>query len=96
MTLRGLSSGTQENDLRPVIKLHEYYKRNPARLNEDEIKAFLLSPKNQSLAASTYNIIIHSLRFLSKPNLAILIPKKREPQKLPEILSATEVAKIIK
>ena len=38
MTLRGLSSGTQENYLRPVIKLHDYYKRNPARLNEDEIK----------------------------------------------------------
>jgi hypothetical protein len=49
LALRGLSSGTQENYLRPVIKLHDYYKRNPARLNEDEIKAFLLSPENQSL-----------------------------------------------
>ena len=101
MTLRGLSSGTQENYLRPVIKLHDYYKRNPARLNEDEIKAFLLSPENQSLAASTYNIMIHSLKFfyevvLGKPNLAILIPRKREPQKLPDILSSTEVEKIIK
>src|SRR3990167_2541969 len=101
MTLRGLSSGTQENYLRPVIKLHDHYKRNPARLNETEIKSFLLTPENQSIAASTYNIMIHSLKFfyevvLGKPGLAILLPRKREPQKLPDILSTTEVASIIK
>lgn len=101
MTLRGLSSGTQENYLRPVIKLHDHYKRNPAHLNETEIKAFLLTPENQSIAASTYNIMIHSLKFfyevvLGKPVLAILLPRKREPQKLPDILSTTEVASIIK
>lgn len=101
MTLRGLSFGTQENYLRPVIKLHDHYKRNPARLNETEIKAFLLTPENQSIAASTYNIMIHSLKFfyevvLGKPSLAILLPRKREPQKLPDILSATEVAGLIK
>jgi integrase/recombinase XerD len=101
MTLRGLSSGTQENYLRSVIKLHDYYKRNPARLNETEIKTFLLTPENQSIAASTYNIMIHSLKFfyevvLGKPSVAVLLPRKREPQKLPDILSATEVANIIK
>lgn len=101
MTLRGLSSGTQENYLRAVIKLHDYYKCNPARLTEGKIKAFLLTPANQSLAASTYNIMIHSLKFfyevvLCKPTMAVLLPRKREPQKLPDILSATEVAGIIK
>jgi site-specific recombinase XerD len=101
MTLRGLSSGTQKNYLRSVIKLHDHYKRNPTRLNETEIKAFLLTPENQSIAASTYNIMIHSLKFfyevvVGKPTLAIMLPRKREPQKLPDILSAFEVASIIK
>lgn len=101
MTLRGLSFGTQENYLRSVIKLHDYYKRNPARLNETEIKAFLLTPENQSIAASTYNIMIHGLKFfyevvLGNQSLAVLLPRKREPQKLPDILSALEVASIIK
>jgi integrase/recombinase XerD len=99
MTLRGFSPGTQENYLRPVIKLHDHYKRNPAQLSEAEIKAFLLTPENQAIAASTYNIMIHSLKFfyevvLGKPALVILLPRKREPQKLPDILS--EVASIIK
>ena len=41
MVLRGLASGTQEQYLRAVIKLYEYYKRSPACLSESEIKSFL-------------------------------------------------------
>ena len=66
-----------------------------------EIKNFLLSSENQSLASSTYNILIHGLKFfyevvLGKSMLAILIPRKREPQKLPDILSVSEVERLIK
>jgi hypothetical protein len=31
MTLRGYSLGTQQNYLNAVIKLHNYFKRNPAQ-----------------------------------------------------------------
>ena len=87
MTLRGLSSATQEKYLNSIIKLNDFYQCNPAKLNENDIKAFLMSPKNQALAASTYNIMIHGLRFfyevvLGKPYLAMLLPRKREAQKL--------------
>lgn len=101
MTLRGLSLGTQENYLRSVIKLQEYFHRNPAKLSEEEIKTFLLTLANKPIAASTYNIHIHGLKFfyevvLDKPMVAIKLPRKREPQKLPDILSALEVERIIK
>lgn len=101
LTLRGYSLGTQANYLNSVTKLHDFYQCNPAKLSAVEIKKFLLSSANQSLAPSTYNIIIHGLKFfyevvLGKSMLAILIPRKREPQKLPDILSASEVERIIK
>jgi len=101
LILRGYSFGTQENYLKSATKLYEFYQRNPAKLSVEEIKNFLLSPSNQSLAPSTYNIIIHGLKFfyevvLEQSMLAILIPRKREPQKLPDILSALEVERIIK
>jgi site-specific recombinase XerD len=101
LTLRGYSLGTQANYLNAVTKLHDFYNRNPAKLSAVDIKKFLLSDANQSLAPSTYNIIIHGLKFfyevvLGRSMLALLIPRKREPQKLPDILSAPEVERIIK
>lgn len=101
MTLRGFSLGTQENYLRAVIKLHAHFNCNPAQLGIEEIKRFLLTLAKQPIAASTYNIHIHGLKFfyevvLNKPMVAIKLPRKREPQKLPDILSASEVERIIK
>lgn len=101
MTLRGYSFGTQKSYLGAITKLYVHYNRNPAHLTEKEIKAFLLSPANQSLCVSTYNIMIHGLKFfygvvLKKQDLAVLLPRKREVQTLPDILSASEVEQIIK
>ena len=101
MTLRGFSQGTQENYLRSVIKLHDHFKQNPAKLSDAEIKSFLLMLSSQPIAASTYNIHIHGLKFfyekvLNRPMVAIQLPRKREPQKLPDILSTSEVERIIK
>ena len=101
MMLRGYSLGTQDSYLRAVIKLKDHFNRNPAKLTEDEIKTFLFALINKRVSDSTYNIHIHGLKFfyevvLNKPALAIKIPRKREQQKLPDILSASEVERIIK
>ncbi len=102
MTLRGLSSGTQDNYLRAVVKLHEHFNRNPAKLTEDEIKDYLLLLlTNKPIAASTYNINVYGLKFfyenvLDKKMVAVKLPRHKEPQKLPDILSASEIQRIIK
>lgn len=101
MISRGLSHGTQEQYLRSVTKLHDHYKRSPAKLSEQEIKSFLLFViSNQPCADSTYNIMIHGLKFfyeivLNRKMVSIILPRKKEPQKLPDILSPLEVKKII-
>lgn len=102
MTLRGLAAGTQEQYLRAIVKLHDHYKQSPAKLSEDEIKSFLLFViSHQPCAASTYNVMVHGIKFfyevvLNKKMVAINLPRKKEPQKLPDILSQNEVARIIK
>jgi integrase/recombinase XerD len=102
MTLRGFSIATQEQYLRAVIKLQDHYKRSPAKLNDDEIKSFLLAVTlKQPCSASTYNVMIHGLKFfyeivLNKKMVEINLPRKKEPQKLPDILSQSEVERIIK
>lgn len=102
MTLRGYSLGTQANYLRAVVKIHKHFNKNPAHLNEEEIKSFLLFVlSNQPIAASTYNVMIHGLKFffevvLNKKMAEVNLPRHREPQKLPDILSPSEVERIIK
>jgi integrase/recombinase XerD len=102
MVLRGFSAGTQDQYYRAVMKLHDYYRRSPAQLTEEEIKSFLLFViQKEQCAASTYNVMIHGLKFfykvvLKKVILALELPTRKEPQKLPDILSQQEVARIIK
>lgn len=102
MALRGLSLGTQQKYLYEVIKLHKYYQRSPAKLTSEEIKSYLLYlVKKRKLAASTYNVAVHALRFFYDMVLRRIIsyhdfPLSKEPRRLPDILSVTEVALIIK
>jgi integrase/recombinase XerD len=102
MILRGFSEGTQRKYLYEVIKLYKYYQQSPAKLSQEEIKSYLLYLiSERKLAASTYNVAVHSLRFFYDMVLRRVIsyhdfPLSKEPRKLPDILSVKEVADIIK
>lgn len=102
MLLRGFSSGTQRKYLYEVTKLYKHYQRSPAKLSQDEIKSYVIYlVKERKLAASTYNVAVHSLRFFYDMVLRRIIsyrdfPLSKEPRRLPDILSSSEVASIIK
>jgi integrase/recombinase XerD len=102
MQLRGLSTGTQKKYLYELTKLRNYYQLSPAKLSQEEIKAYLLYLiKERKLAPSTHNVVVHALRFFYDMVLRRTIsyhdfPLIKEPKKLPDILSTTEVASIIK
>lgn len=102
MTLRGLAQGTQDHYLRSVMKLHDHYKLSPAKLSDSEIQSFLLFVlESEKCSASSYNVMIHGLKFfyqvvLNKKMAIIQLPRQREAQKLPDILSQQEVERIIK
>ncbi len=102
MILRGLSAGTQKRYLSEAIKLNNYYKCSPAKLSQEEIKDYLkYLVTERKLAASSYNVAVHSLRFFYDMVLRRVIsyrdfPLSKEPRRLPDILGTTEVASIIK
>ena len=102
MILRGFSSGTQKKYLYEVIKLHDYYRRSPAKLSNEEIKSYLLYlVSERKLAASTYNVAVHSLRFFYDMVLRRIMsyrdfPLSKEPRRLPDILSTIEISRLIK
>jgi integrase/recombinase XerD len=102
MLLRGFSDGTQKKYLYEVIKLHKHYRCSPAKLSQNEIKSYLIYlVKECKLAASSYNVAVHSLRFFYDMVLRRIIsyrdfPLSKEPKKLPDILSQAEVTSIIR
>lgn len=102
MALRHFAPGTQSQYLRAVIKLAVYYNKSPAKLSEQELRAFLLfMAKQEHCSASTYNVMLHGLKFfyrtvLGNKILAFEFPCMREAQRLPDILSQEEVTLIIK
>lgn len=102
MILVGLSESTQEIYLKAITQLHDYYNQSPKNLTEQEIRVYLLYLKQEKkLAPNTYNTHIYGLRFfycitLRQPLFKVNLPTTKVTYKLPDILSASEVQRIIK
>lgn len=102
MELRGFSDSTKSVYFRMVKALHEYYDGFPmAKLSDTQIKTYLLALfSEKKISPATYNLNIQALRFfyeivLHKPISKYTLPRMREPKKLPDILSSSEVEKLI-
>ncbi len=64
MILRNMALGTQFQYLRAVTNLAAYYKKCPSELGEQEVRAFLLFViKQKHYSPSTYNVMLHGLKF---------------------------------
>lgn len=102
MTLVGLAQSTQNVYLKALVKLYEYYEKSPQKVTEPEIKSYLLYLlQDKKLAPNTYNTQIYALRFfycttLRQPLFKLNLPTTKVIYKLPDILSANEVQRIIK
>lgn len=101
MVLRGLAPRTQEAYISAVVGLARYYKRSPEFLSQEEVQKYLLHLiEERKWAWSSTNQAACALRFffhvtLKQPDTSFLIPSRKTPAKLPEILSKDEVDRII-
>ncbi|HWR72574.1 MAG TPA: site-specific integrase [Nitrospirota bacterium] len=101
MVLRNLSPKTQYMYHNAARGLEEHFNRPPDQLNEDEVKAFLVSiVKDRKLSQSTLKITYSALRFLYETTLKkkwiiehIPYPKTTKP--LPSVLDKSEIRRII-
>jgi integrase/recombinase XerD len=101
MQLRGLSPLTQQAYERCVKKFFQYVGCPVTRVGVKQTKAFLLHlERKQGLSAMTRNQYAAALRFLFVATLdkqwaRDSIPNAREPKKLPEVLSGSEVMRLL-
>src|SRR5258708_24179367 len=101
LVVRGMSVRTREAYLRAVAGLVKHYGRRPDRISEREVQNYLLHLiEERRLAWSSCNIVTQGLKFfyrvtLKRPEAQFAVPRARQPQKLPQILSREEVVALI-
>jgi site-specific recombinase XerD len=101
MELRAFAQRTREAYLHWAIELARQTQTAPELLEAADLERFLLHLlRGQHLAPSTCNQALQALRFLwcsvlKRPVIVVDLPSAHVPQRLPEILSRTEVARIL-
>jgi site-specific recombinase XerD len=96
MEMCGLSRGTQGEYLRSVSNLADFHQCSP-ELDRAEVQEYLLYLiRDRKLSHSTINCQVAAFRFLyervlGRSDVDLWIPRRREPQRLPEVLSYEEL-----
>ena len=100
LELRGMAARTRESYIDAVARLSRHYKRSPAALSAQEVQGYLLHLlRERQRSRSTVNQYGCAFRFLYGSVLgldgeAFHIPLGIAPQRLPEILSREEIARL--
>jgi len=100
MIARGLGPATQRNHIRAGKLFAAYIKRSPDTATPDDVRLFQMSLIERGLSIQNRNRIMTGLRFLLKVtmrrhDLAAEIYHMKEPQKIPQILSADEARRLL-
>lgn len=100
LVLHGMAARTQEAYIGAVVQLARHYRRSPAEVSAEQVQAFLVHLLSQRhLSRSTVNQYGCAYRFLYGTVIGgagahFQIPLPRAPQRLPEILSREELARL--
>ncbi len=100
LTMRNYSPRTVTGYINAVAAFARYCGRSPAEANQEEIRAYLIHLIDQRISWSYYNVIVCALRFLYRVTLAKewqldKIPYAKRPHKVPSILTAEEVIRLL-
>ena len=101
MRQRGFSIRTHRSYLAAVGELARYYQRSPARLSPDELQAFFVHlAQERGLSGASCRLYLNAVRFLYLQVLnwpafevELIVPKRA--QRIPELLTRAEVARIL-
>lgn len=101
MVLKGFAANTQITYLYHITQLARFFHRPPDKISEDGIRQYLLNCHQvKHWSYSSCRQFIHAARFfydkvLLKPLSKARLPLPKKEEKIPELLSRSEVAKII-
>lgn len=100
MVIRNFDQQTQRAYLRSVRSCCRYCDRRPAELTFEDVRQYQLHLTQSGLAPASINGAMVALRFffrvtLKRPEAVDYIPIVRTPQRLPVVLTAAEVARLL-
>lgn len=101
MQVRGFSARTHKSYLAAVTDLARYHRRSPAELEvKDLCRYFEYLAIERELSAASCRLALNGIRFLylnvlERSAFDVPIPVPKRPQRIPELLSRAEVARIL-
>ena len=101
MTMRKLNPKTQAGYLRSVKNFTRFFGQSPDLAEPEDLRRFQLRLVEQGVSSTTLNATITGLKFfygvtLDRPSALKKMSPVRKPQKLPQVLSVDEVARLLK
>lgn len=97
LTIRRFAATTQESYIRAVTELARHYMIPPDQLTEEQLLNYIhFLITDHKLSCGSVNVITAGLRFfyretLKRNEMALAIPPKKHPRKLPEIFNHDEL-----
>ncbi len=100
MTVRNFTADTQREYIRAVKKLAAFLGRSPDTATAEELRAFQLHLTKTGTTPPTMNATVTALRFffkvtLDRPETARFLVFVHEPRKLPRVLPAEDVLRLL-
>jgi len=101
MTVRNFSPRTHASYLFSMVSLVKYFRRSPEELTQDDLQNYLIYLiKEKGLAPASCRLQWHAIRFfyshvLHWPELTLEVQYPGRPQRIPELLTRSEVIRIL-
>ena len=100
MAIRGLREHTQHDYIRFVRSFAAFLGRSPDTATPEDIRRFQACQAESGVQPPTINSSVSALRFfftvtLDRPDLSRRLVLVRHPRKLPDVLSAEEVGRLL-
>jgi integrase/recombinase XerD len=101
LLLAGFRPNSRRTYLGVARRLAAFHRRSPAAMSIEEVRQFLLHlVRERKIQASTQRTYGAALRFLfettlGRPEVAARIPLPRVPRKVPQVLSGSEVERVL-
>ena len=101
MKLYGLSARTIQSYTAAIVALSRHYNRSPDKINEGELKQYLLLMTDvKGLSYNTCNIAVSAFsffynKFLGRGKNRIKVPLRKTIKRIPKVYSPEEIARIL-
>ena len=100
MSVRGFTVKTRHDYIRSVVGFAAFLGRSPDTATAEDIRRFQLHQSELGMRAPAMNSTVAALRFfftytLDRPEISRKLIRLRYPRKLPTVLSADEVARLL-